>query len=106
MSGKRGGLKITPRFWLIMLGVAYVCITVAMVRDSSGLNYQQQQIDQLEQQRTELRLYNEQLRSEVEFSGTDEFIERQARARGMIRPGETRYVLSAEVYAGNAQGSN
>lgn len=106
MAKRRGGFSIKPRFWLLVLGVAYVVVSVAMVRDGAVLNAQQSAIEELEQQKAELKQQTEQLRCEAGFAQTDEFIEREARSLGMIKPGETRYILSAEAEAGYAQGGN
>ena len=80
------------------------CVPAAVVRDGSALSQQSATIAELEQQKEQMKLQNERLKSEAEFSRTTEFIERQARARGMIKPDETRYVLSTG--GDYAQGGN
>lgn len=106
MAKRRGGFSIKPRFWLLVLAVAYVFVAAAMVRDSAMLNAQRSEIAALEQQKAELKQQTEQLKDEADFAKTDEFIERQARLMGMIRPNETRYILNAGAEAGYAQGGN
>ena len=103
MSRARG-VKFTPKFFILALLVAYVFVTAAVVRDGSTLSQQSATIAELEQQKEQMKLQNERLKSEAEFSRTTEFIERQARARGMIKPDETRYVLSTG--GDYAQGGN
>lgn len=103
MAGARG-VKFTPKFFILALLIAYVFVMAAMVRDGSQLSAQSAAIEELEEQKAQLKLQNEHLKSEAEFSGTSEFIERQARARGMIKPNETRYVLSTG--GDYAQGGN
>ncbi|MGN0741765.1 MAG: hypothetical protein ACI4L8_03885, partial [Candidatus Fimadaptatus sp.] len=51
MAKRRGGFSIKPRFWLLVLGVAYVALSVAMMRDDAVLNAQQSAIEELEQQK-------------------------------------------------------
>ena len=99
MSRARG-VKFTPKFFILALLVAYVFVTAAVVRDGSALSQQSATIAELEQQKEQMK----RLKSEAEFSRTTEFIERQARARGMIKPDETRYVLSTG--GDYAQGGN
>ena len=99
MSRARG-VKFTPKFFILALLVAYVFVTAAVVRDGSALSQQSATIAELEQQKEQMKLQNERLK----FSRTTEFIERQARARGMIKPDETRYVLSTG--GDYAQGGN
>ena len=101
---KARGVKFTPKFFILALLVAYVFVTAAVVRDGSALSQQSANIAELEQQKEQMKLQNERLKSEAEFSRTTEFIERQARARGMIKPDETRYVLSTG--GDYAQGGN
>lgn len=105
MAVRRVGLSIKPRFWLIVLTAMCMCATVALVRDGGELALQQAEIEQLEQQRLELRAQNAELKRAAEFAGTDEFIERQARALGMLGPDDVRYVFGSEE-ADYAQGGN
>lgn len=106
MATRRGGRKLTPRFFAIVLAAACVFVSVTMMRDNACLTEQRAAIAELEERRSELKERNEQLKCEAEFSRTDEFIEREARMRGMLRPGETRYVLDTGVNFDNAQGGN
>ena len=105
MATRRDGLRIKPRFWLLLLTAACMFTSIAMVREGAALDAQYAEIAQLEQQKLELRQQNDELKRASEFSTTDAFIERQARALGIIKPGEVRYVVHAED-ADYAQGGN
>ncbi len=105
MATRRGGLRIKPRFWLLVLTAACLFMSIAMVREGAALEAQRAELAALEQQRLELRQQNDELKRASEFSKTDAFIERQARALGMIKPGEVRYVVQPKE-ADDAQGSD
>lgn len=103
---RKGGVKFTPKFFALVLIVVCAVMTFTIVRDGSGLKAQAKAIEQLEEQKAEMKLENEQLKSEADFSSTDEYMEQQARSRGMIKSDETRYVLSTGVSDSYAQGGN
>ena len=105
MAGK-GGLKFTPKFFALVLLVACMVMVCTIIRDGFGLKAQSKAIAQLEEQKAEMKLKNERLKSEAEFTDTDEYMEQQARMRGMIKSDETRYVLSTGVSDSYAQGGN
>lgn len=106
MANRRGRFTIKPRFWIMLLMAACMCMTVSMFHVSEALNAQRSEIARLEAYKHELQQQNNLLKDRAEFASTDEFIERQARAQGMIHPGETRYLFNAEGEGLYAQGGN
>ncbi|MBQ2957992.1 MAG: septum formation initiator family protein [Clostridia bacterium] len=84
--------KIKPRFWVILLSVLAVVFTAAYSSQQRYINSQRERIAALNEQKTALAEENAVLQRKIDFTYTDEYIEREARSRlGLIKEGEILY---------------
>lgn len=79
---------VKPRFWFLL--IALLGITCASVYSSQQqyINRQKEAIAALEAERDAIIEENAVLQRKIEFTYTDEFIEREARKRGLVKEGE------------------
>ena len=84
--------KIKPRFWVLLLSVLATVFTVAYSSQQRYISSQQERIAALNEQKTALAEENAVLQRKIDFTYTDEYIEREARSRlGLVKEGEILY---------------
>lgn len=80
---------IKPRFWLLLLAVILVTCTAVYTSQQRYITRQVEMIAELEAERTRLIEENAALQHKIDFTYTDEYIEREARSKlGLIKDGE------------------
>ncbi len=80
---------VKPRFWLLLLAVIALTCTAVYASQQSYISRQREMIAELEAERTRLVEENADLQHQIDFTYTDEFIEREARSKlGLIKDGE------------------
>ncbi len=91
----RKRLRITRRFYAVVLGCLGVVMGLTFWRQQTELNRLMQAHQQLEQTQTEQSLAKDKLTQQLETANTPEYIESIAREKlGWVKQGETRYVES------------
>lgn len=85
--------RIHPRFWLIMIVLMFATFSVSYAMAQRSLLEGRQMLQDALSQRQELQAEVVELRTELDFAQTDDYIIRVARDElGLIMPGEIRYV--------------
>ena len=80
---------VKPRFWMLLLTVISLTCTAVYVSQQQYINRQQALIAELEAERTAIIEANAVLQRKIDFTYTDEYIEREARSKlGLIKEGE------------------
>ena len=86
-------LHVKPRFCLILIAVMLVVFTVSIGISCHDLRTGAKRMASVEAEYDAMLLELDQLREELAFAGTDEYVERVARNElEMVMPGEIRYV--------------
>lgn len=81
--------SVKPRFWALLLGVLVVTCTAVYISQRQYMAQQAETIAALEAERASLSDENAILQRKIDFTYTDEFIEREARSKlGLIKEGE------------------
>lgn len=87
--------KIKPRFWFLLLAVLGVTFAVAYSSQQQYIRRQQEKLQSLYDQQTILAEQNAVLQRKIDFTYTDEYIEREARKRlDLIKEDEILYVTT------------
>jgi len=82
-------LTVHPRFWLFVLTMMTVLSICAFVSGQSRLARQAEQLEALQAERMAIIEANAALQHEIDFTYTDEYIEREARSKlRLIMPDE------------------
>ena len=85
--------RITPRFCLILIGVMLIAFSVSLGVSRRDLAKGADKLEQVYAEYTQLEQQIRQLREDLAYAQTDDYVERVARDElGMMRPGEIRYV--------------
>ena len=80
---------VKPRFWVLLIGVLAVTCTVVYLSQRQYMLKQQEIIASLEAERAALSEENAVLQRKIDFTYTDEYIEREARSKlGLIKEDE------------------
>jgi len=88
-------LRITPRFCLILICFMLVVFSVSIGVSRMDLARGTEKLEAVYSEYAELEQQLRQLREDLAYVQTDEYVERVARDElGMMRPGEIRYVSS------------
>ncbi len=83
---------VKPRFWVLLLAALAVVCVVAYTSQQSYIRRQRETIAALEAERLRIAEENAVLQRKIEFTYTDEYIEREARSKlGLIKDGETLF---------------
>ena len=82
---------VKPRFWVFLGAVLLIAAVVLYASQQRYIAGQDETIQALEAQRDELIALNAQLQEEIDFTYTDQYIEREARKLGLIRPDEVLF---------------
>ncbi|MDO4547378.1 MAG: septum formation initiator family protein [Clostridia bacterium] len=89
----RTRVNVKPRFWVYVIIVTLLVFGIIFVIQGNTMSGQYRQIASLEAQRIEMLEQNEVLLERIDFSQTEEYIERYARSElGMLKEGEIRFV--------------
>ena len=83
---------VKPRFWALILTVLGIICTIAYVSQQKYIRRQEEMIAALIEERTALAEENAVLQRKIDFTYTDEYIEREARSKlGLIKEGEVLF---------------
>lgn len=89
--------SVKPRFWLYMMAALVIVFFCVYFSQGDYLLKQNSYITALEAERDQLALNNSELERKIEFSKTDEYIERVARDDlGLVMPGQVRFVAPGQ----------
>lgn len=81
--------SVKPRFWALLLGLLALTCTVVYASQRRYMAQQAETIAMLEAERTSLLDDNAVLQRRIDFTYTDEFIEREARSKlGLVKEDE------------------
>lgn len=87
-------LRITPRFWIVMLGVLVLYVGSAYVIGFVKIARIGAQIRMAEEELTSIQTENEIFREQLVYMQSDEYVEEVARTElGLVKPGETAVVV-------------
>lgn len=88
-------LSLKPRFWGFVALVMALVFGGVFISQSAYMGRQQERIAALEQRKAALVTENQSLTQQIEYTKTDEYIEREARQKlGLVKPGEVLYESS------------
>ena len=80
---------VKPRFWALLLSVLAITCTAVYASQRQYMAQQAEIIASLEAERKSILDENAILQRKIDFTYTDEFIEREARSKlGLIKEGE------------------
>ncbi len=83
---------VKPRFWLLLLSVLAVACVAVYSSQQQYIDQQLKTIAALEAERQQAVETNAALQRKIDFTYTDEYIEREARSKlGLVKDGETLY---------------
>lgn len=86
-------LRITPRFCLILIGVMLIVFSASIGLSRRDLAKGAERLEAVYAEHAALEQQLDQLREDLAYAQTDDYIERVARDElGLMRPGEIRYV--------------
>ena len=86
---KQGYRRVRPRFWGWLFVLFFAAVITVYCAQQRYMNRQQALIDELNAQKAILIAENEELQRKIDFTYTDEYIEREARSKlGLIREDE------------------
>ncbi len=86
---RKGYRTVKPRFWVILSAVLLVAGIFLYAAQQRYIDRQQAMLEELRAQKAALVEENEALQRKIDFSYTDEFIEREARSKlGLVREDE------------------
>ncbi|MBR1560638.1 MAG: septum formation initiator family protein [Clostridia bacterium] len=88
--------RTTPKFWLFMILTTVVVFSVSLGVLQARYGQGARELERIRDHRDDLDLEVRDLRDELEYAQTDDFIIRAARDQlGLIMPSEVRYVNGA-----------
>lgn len=94
---RRKRLRLTPRFWAIVALLCFVYIATSYALGFIAIWRLKAEIRQVQGEIAAAEARNEQLRRELEYLQSDEYIEKVAREElGLVRPGETPVLFTTE----------
>ena len=80
---------VKPRFWLLLIGVLIIVCTAVYSSQQQYINRQQEMLEALKAERQQVDEENAALQRKIDFTYTDEYIEREARSKlGLVKEGE------------------
>lgn len=93
---RRKRLRLTPRFWLITALAIFAYIAASYASGFVEIWRLRVEIHQVKEEIVEAEARNEQLRKELHYLQSDEYIEKVAREElGLVKPGETPVILTS-----------
>lgn len=94
---RRKRLRVTPRFWAIVALVCFVYIATSYALGFLAIWRLKGEIRQVQAEIAVAEARNEELRRELEYLQSDDYIEKVAREElGLVKPGETPVVFTTE----------
>ncbi len=88
--------RTTPKFWAFMIVLTIVVFGISFAVMEHRYEQGLLQLKQVRAYRDQLTLDVQDLKNQLEYAQTDDYVMRAARDQlGMIMPGEVRYVNSA-----------
>lgn len=84
--------RVKPRFWLILMALMLSAFFALYTTQEDVIARQAEQIAELQGKKDDLEVRIAADTRKLEFSKSDEYIERVARSMGMVMPGEVLYV--------------
>ena len=91
MSKKK---TVKPRFWLLMMAVLAMVFCGVYISQNQYLSSQAENIQALEQLKSQALDENAALERKIAFAKTSEYVERVARDQlGLLKKNEVRYVV-------------
>lgn len=85
---------IKPRFWVIFFAGLLIVLIGLYAALQGYISRQQATIEALEVEYAQLRTASAELQNKIDYTYTDEYLEREARKYGLIREGDTLFQLS------------
>jgi len=99
---RRKRWRLTPRFWVIVGTAFFIYMSFSYVTNFVQIWRIEQQIRRIEEEISRAEARNEELRRELAYLQSDEYIERIAREElGLVRPGETAVIIATPDAEGN-----
>ena len=88
-------LRIQPRFCIILIAVMLIVFSVSIGLSHRDLRAGEKRLAEAKAEYAQLQRELDSLREELEYTRTDDYVERIARDElGLMMPGEIRYVSS------------
>lgn len=85
--------RIHPKFWLFVIALMLIVFGVSYALAQHSLREGEAELAAVTAQRDALTEQVQSLRTELDFTATDDYVIRVARSElGMLMPGEIRYV--------------
>ncbi len=85
-------LSVQPKFWLFSFGLLVILFVWIYAAQSNHLAHQMRTLEELQAARLSAAEANAAVQHEIDFTYTDEYIEREARGKlGLVYPGETLF---------------
>ncbi len=92
---RRKRWKLTPRFWILVGAAFFLYMSISYVTGYVQIWQIRREIRQIEEEISRAELRNDQLREELIYLRSDEYVERIAREElGLVRPGETAVIIA------------
>ena len=84
--------RVKPRFWLLMMGVMLSLFSFVWSSQQELIEQKAALIEELQLTKENMEIEIAQAQRQLQFSKSDEYIERIARTRGLVMPNEVLYV--------------
>ncbi len=95
-GARRQRLRLTPRFWLIVALATFVYIAASYASGFLEVWRLRMEIRQVRAEIADTEARNQELRNELEYLQSDEYIEKVAREElGLVKPGETPVLFTS-----------
>ena len=80
---------VKPRFWLLLISVLIIACAAIYSTQQQYINRQQETLNALRAELEQIAEENAALQRKIDFTYTDEYIEREARSKlGLVKEGE------------------
>jgi len=88
--------RVKPRFWLLLMALVLSVFFGLYTAQEALIASNNAQIEELRQRKAGLEIEIASAERKLEFSKSDDYIERMARSMGMVKENEVLYVLPPE----------
>lgn len=96
--------KLTPRFWGFLFAIFFAYMAIAYATSFSQIWRLKSEIQHIEEQIARVEARNQELREELEYLQSEEYIERVARQElGLVKPGETAVFVASPAGDGSSE---
>lgn len=80
---------VKPRFWLLLFGTLLAAFVAVYSTQQQYIRRQQETLEELQTERQQIAEENAALQRKIDFTYTDEYIEREARSKlGLVKEDE------------------